>query len=273
MQRVISDTATRNQQLQRQPFGNAVKEFPRQRKRQADFNIYFSEADARSSSSDALAASCIGSPISSKDAKDANKRSSMQKSHQQREVESVPSETQAAIKLPKENPVHKSVKNKQRKIYHGSGGEDIGSSAADTASANGLRLPIKSSGNKGVRCSTSDTSSSATGNEASSRSEALEALTVSSVSSAETQSSGHSTPESENSVGDCVSPSMQEPAVPAVMASSGENPGGKLSSRRRSLRISETTPSSKRVLFNLRKNKVVGKYHLLTFIASLSTAS
>lgn len=261
VQRVIADAGVQRQEIQRQEPYDPMKEFPNRRKRPATTDTDRSITEAQGEPADNAAGSDKVSAALPKDTYSATKRLRLQQ-EQQQGTEPLPSETDAADGTSHEAPARKVVKDKLGKGQPLNGKRGGHASTTDGAMvANGLRLPIKSSGNKGARSSARSSSGPPTGDETSTHIAPLGPAAESGPSPAETQSTGQRTPSgSESSVGDTVLPSVQGPVESAATAASVETKKGELPTRRRSPRISETNPSSKRVLFNLKKNKVVGKY-------------
>lgn len=254
VQRVIADAGV--QQQNKQELYDPMKEFPNRRKRAAATDIDRRTAEAQSEPDDNAAASDKATPVLPKNVYSAEKRLRLQQKQQQGE-ESLPTATDAGGGMSHETPARKIVKDKLRKGQPLNGKRGGHMTPTDDATvASGLRLPIRSSGNKGG--SAKSTSDSPTGDERSTRKVPFGPGAVSGHSPAETQSAGQSTPSgSDCSAGAEQLPSAQGPAAAMATATSGEAKTGELPSLRRSPRICETSPSSKRVLFNLKKNKIV----------------
>ncbi|KAL8448832.1 hypothetical protein Emed_003540 [Eimeria media] len=229
--------------------------------------------------------------------KRAKKRMRMQQQQQQQQlpqqqqqqhVDSSRSQNQALSDAPCGAPMQKAVKHKLKVLTSDKGQVKAKTSDTSATSASSLRLPIDSSAVKGVCYATADSNSSNSSNSSKSvestssvsssrKGESIRDEKISSSSpappggpassSADTKKEDWGTPSKAGSSVDGLKP--QEGATsaesrPASCANSSEeappsSSSSSCSSRRRSSRSVETAavPTSKRVLFNLRKNKVV----------------
>lgn len=245
VQRVLSSSAAQQQKFQQRY--DPLKEFPSQRKRAASPDGDGDVADAHPAP---VGTTSTDSPALPREKKRAKKRKRLQQPEQ--ELEALSSESLAVEETPRGSAAQKPSKNKIRKMQPSIRKESDATYTSLSLSTSGLRLPIKTSGVKAVRCAGSSSSSTLTGNDISSASEESKGASSSPV---DKQKKEHIQPSgSEAAGGECTSPSPQEPPVSTQLkAPQNEEPPP----RRRSLRISEANPNSKRVLFNLKKNKVV----------------
>ncbi|KAL8430739.1 hypothetical protein ACSSS7_005736 [Eimeria intestinalis] len=292
VQRVIPDSPANQQrreqpqhhpQRQQQPLDGLhelVHESAHTRKRQASADGPSSaaqEAQASPKSSSASGSLFIQSSASQIPevtlSKRAKKRMRMQQ--QQKQMEFSGSQMQAANERLWGGTMQKAVKHKLKVLTADKGKVEAKTPEALT-SPNSLRLPIDSSAVKGVCYAAADGSSSASSSSSakpSRKEEAAREVEASSpVSSGCSRSSPSDTKREGHSSADDSEPQEEAAEIQQATsldsmpagsaASSEEDPSSfSCSSRRRSPRSLEaaSVPSSKRVLFNLRKNKVVGE--------------
>lgn len=252
--RVISNSAVQRQSVWRPD--DPLKEFPNQRKPRGSFDGTWNVGDAQSAPAGKCDTDSAALPKATK--REKKRRRLLQKEQQQwQEHDASPSGLLVADETPRGFPVQKPAKNKQRNMQPTTSKGTDAASAAMSLSANGLRLPIRSSGVKGDRCAVSSASSPAC-SETGSGKEADKSAAGYSPSPADNQKEERRPPSgNESLMGQVLAPSIQEQTVSAASIPLKETQNELPPSRRRSLRISETSPHSKRVLFNLKKNKVV----------------
>ncbi|KAL8447613.1 hypothetical protein Emag_004223 [Eimeria magna] len=282
----------RQPQQQLDSLHELVHETPQSRKRQASADDSTSapeEAQASLMTPNATGSILVNSNTSqtpmgslSKRAKKRMPMQQQQERQQQQRMDSLRSQVQAVSDAPCGASVQKAVKHKLKVLAADKG--QVGAKTSEVlSSASSLRLPIDSSAVKGVCYAAADGNSSCnigdSGSSVSSslREENIREEEVSSPASsggspsspADTKGEGWRTPFKAGSSADDLGSQEEgagaQPARSADSRAAGraspseEAPSSSCSSRRRSSRSLEASfvPSSKRVLFNLRKNKVV----------------
>lgn len=254
VKRVISEFDAEKQKILQEIPCNPLLEYPK-RKRPLSSDLDGEKAaGTQRPSVCAIASSSDGSAVTPCETKRAKKRLRVQQLQQQM-GEPGADETQAAGQA----GVQKAAKEKRRKGQIENGRKRGDTCARSTAaSADGLRLPIQSSGVPHAASGSNNNSSDpGTGHGSSAQDSASDpAVDTVSAHSANCQPSGKQQSSSQSEVvkkGGAAAPSENTIVSVETQMRSGAP------SRRRSLRISESAPSSKRVLFNLKKNKVVCK--------------
>ena len=258
VQRVVSDLAGWRQKGHQQSSCDPLKEFPDSRKRLLAFDNENGLAAAHSEPEEDITGE--GSAVPSKDMKRAKKRLRVQQIQHQHN-DHLASRTQPSDEAIQVIPLRQAAKEKQRKGQQVNGKKgDVANDGGKVGTLNRLRLPIASSDTnmRMLTCASSSRSSSVQSG-SSTVHEVLETATEESpVSPGNTQcTEGHRTPSDGESYAEEAAP---RPVSTTSAAASVEAQSADIPPRRRSLRISETTPSNKRVLFNLKKNKVVGAF-------------
>ncbi|CDI85310.1 Nucleolar protein,Nop52 domain containing protein, putative [Eimeria praecox] len=276
--RVINAYDEEAQEAQRHKPCNPLLEYTKQKKRAFCFSVGGEKttdapvAGGQSSAADASASAAAAAPAAAAAAETERlgapqeRKKAKKKRRMQQEGLSGLSESLGEDVIQK-----KTTKDKWKKtnVYNGKTETDKDIQEAPVA-ANGLRLPIRSSGTS----SSSSSNSSSNSNSSNSSSSSLASKEdTDKKDTAETAPVGVSA-----SSEDCSSPKEGKinsfektkalaedtaaPAAAAAAAAATDNADTAAAAahtpqRRRSVRISESTPSSKRVLFNLKKNKVV----------------
>ncbi|KAL8269805.1 hypothetical protein Esti_006284 [Eimeria stiedai] len=279
------------QRQQQQQFDELVHKSPQSRKRQASADDPSSapeEAPASPKISSASGSILIHGNASQRPMRTLSKRAKkrmriqqQQEQQQQHPMNSSRSQIQAVCKTPCGAPMQKAVKHKLKVLTAKK--RQVEAKKPEAVTSNSLRLPIDSSAVKGVCYTATDGSSSSVGGSSSSsdnssrKGKGIREKEVSSPASlgasppspADTKKKGWRIPSGGGSSADNLGPHEEGPdsqpatsaeSRPAARATSSEEaPSSSCSSRRRSPRSLEaaSVPGSKRVLFNLRKNKVV----------------